>query len=183
MASTRPDDLLAIAHLVRPHGVRGEVSAIPLAPPVLDPAELVEGRVLTLREPGGALRSAVVEGLRLHQDRWLILLEGVETMDDANLLRGVDLCLRRDELPVLPEGWFWEDDLQRCRVVDAVLGEIGTVAGLGVGGMQPQLQLKRPDGQIVLIPWVRAFIVQVDLDANLVQTNLPAEYPGLEQPS
>lgn len=179
MVASRPDDILAIAHLVRPHGVRGEISAIPLAPPILDPGELIEGRVLILREVDGAARSIVGAAVRFHQDRWLIQLEGVDSMDQADALRGLDLCLRRNELPQLPEGWYWEDDLQQCRVVDAVLGDLGAVAGLGLGGMQPQLQLRRPDGSLVLIPWVRAFIVQVDLAANLIKTNLPAEYPGL----
>lgn len=180
MASPRPDDLLAIAHLVRPHGVRGEISAIPLAPPVVEPAVLIQDRVLTLRDPGGATRTVVGSTVRFHQDRWLITLQDVESMDDANLLRGVDLCLRRDELPRLPEGWFWEDDLQRCTVVDATLGELGGVKGLNTSGYQPQLEVLRPGGAVALIPWVRAFITDVDLAAQVIRTALPAEFPGLE---
>lgn len=180
MAATRPDDLLAIAHLVRPHGVRGEISAIPLAPPVLEPAALIADRVLILRDAGGATRTIRGIGVRWNQDRWLLTLEGVETMDDATRLRGIDLCLLRQELPALPEGWFWEDDLQLCRVLDAHLGEIGQAAGLNLNGYQPQLELKRPDGASVLIPWVRAYIVRVDLDEGVIHTDLPAEYPGLE---
>jgi 16S rRNA processing protein RimM len=179
MVPNGPDDLLAIAYLVRPHGIHGEVSAIPLAPPVLDPDGLIRGRVLTLRDPAGGARTVAGLGVRPHQDRWLVTLEGIDSMDEADRLRGLDLCLRRAELPELPEGWFWEDDLARCRVVDAALGEIGTVAGLNVSAFQPQLELRRPDGALVLIPWVRAYIAKVDLGAGEIRTALPADFPGL----
>jgi hypothetical protein len=52
-----------------------------------------------LRDPGGATRTVVGVGVRFHQDRWLITLDKVESMEEANSLRGVDLCLRRAELP------------------------------------------------------------------------------------
>ena len=45
MALAKADDLLAIAHLVRAHGVHGEISAIALAPPVLEPADLTEADI------------------------------------------------------------------------------------------------------------------------------------------
>jgi 16S rRNA processing protein RimM len=170
---------MAIAHIVRAHGVHGEVNAIVLAPPVLDGAELIEDRRLFARDPKGNIR--VMQGLsvRPHQDRWLITLEGIETMDEANALRNVDLCLPRAELPELPEGWYWESDLELCRVVDRTLGEIGSVKGLNLSLVQPQLEVKRPDGTIALIPWVKAFIVEVNLEACLVLTDLPPGFPGI----
>ena len=178
MPLPKSEDLLAIAHLVRPHGIRGEVSSIALAPPVLDLAGLLEGPVHA-RFPAGDVRSMSVEGLRPHQDRWLLTLAGVQTMDQAEALRGVDLCLRRDELPELPEGWFWEADLQRCRVVDRALGPVGMVRGLNLAGAQPRLELLCPNGSVVLIPWVKALIIQVDLEADEITTDLPLDFPGL----
>jgi 16S rRNA processing protein RimM len=117
--------------------------------------------------------------LRPHQDRWLVTVEGVDSIDQAEEWRGIDLCLPREELPELPDGWFWEADLLACHVSDAMLGEIGSVDGLDVGGAQPQLRLRRPDGQIALIPWVRAFVRQVDLEAHLIHVDLPADFPGI----
>ncbi|MCL5269421.1 MAG: ribosome maturation factor RimM [bacterium] len=172
------EQLLAVAHLMRPHGVRGEISAIPLAPPVLDGALLIRGR-LWARHPGGRVEAVEAVGMRSHQDRWLIALAGVETMDQAETWRDVDLCLPREELPDLPDGWFWEADLQACRVIDAVLGPIGAVDGLDLGGAQPRLRLRRPDGRIALIPWVRAFILRVDTPTHTIHTKLPADFPGI----
>lgn len=178
MVLPRFDELLAVAHIVKPHGVRGEMSAVPLAPAVLDPQALIQGR-LYARDLKGGVREVQGQSMRPHKDRWLITLAGVETMDDALAMRNVDLCLRRDELPELPEGWFWEFELQDCQVIDRTLGPVGTVAGLDDRSAQAQLLIQRPDGAKARIPLVRAFIAKVDLKAREIHTDLPADYPGI----
>ena len=177
-----PDDLLALAHVLRPHGIRGELSAKVLAPPVLEPLELLTERRLFARSPNGKVEVVQGEGARPHQDRWLVRLAGVETMNDAEEYRGWDLCLPRNELPELPEGWFWEADLEGCRVVDSQLGEIGRVSRLETRGPQPQLILHTTRGVEVTIPWVSGLVPRVDLEGRSVHTDLPEEYPGLERP-
>lgn len=179
MARNAPQDLLAVAHVARPHGVLGEVSAIPLAPPVLDPLDLIVERVIHVRDAKGGVRQFRGEGVRGHQDRWLVKLEGIESMTDADTLRACDLCLPRAELPALPEGWYWESEIEGCRVLDGVLGEIGIALGLETGYVQTQLKLRRPDGRTVLIPLVKALIKNVDTAARLIETDLPAEFPGI----
>jgi 16S rRNA processing protein RimM len=181
MARPRPEDLLAVAHLVRAHGIHGEVSGILLAPPVLDVYELLEGQAFQARNPDGRLRPGHLKilALRPHQERWLFTIEGIETMTDAEALRQVDLCLARADLPPLPEGWFWENDLQSCHVVDRSLGDLGGVQGLNTDFFQPQLEIVRPDGRRVMIPWVKAFVTEVNLDAGLIHVDLPAGFPGI----
>lgn len=179
MALPRPEELLAIAHIVRPHGVHGELSVIPLAPPVLEAIDLIVERRLYARDPAGGLRPVHGVSVRGHQDRWLVVLEESQTMDEAEAFRGIDLCLPRAELPELPEGWYWEADLQLCEVFDRTLGQIGTVKGLRVTGAQAQLELSRPDGSLALIPWVRAFILEVNIASRQIHTDLPLDFPGI----
>jgi len=177
----QPADLLAIAHIARPHGVRGELSAIALAPPVLAPESLLLGRTLIGRDPRGRLSDYTAIGFRPHQGRWLIQLEGVTDRTQADALRGHDLCLRRRDLPDLPEGWYWESDLEQCRVVDRRLGEIGRVEGLDTSGVQPYLTLIRPDGRRAMIPWRSALVPAVDLEAGVIETDLPGDFPGISE--
>lgn len=173
--------LLAIAHLVKPHGVRGAVSAIPLAPAVLHPGDLVApGSRFFLRDAAGRVRSIVAEGARPNNDRWIVMLEGYTTMDEAETLRGLDLCLPRAELPELPEGWYWEDDLQKCSVEDATRGTLGRVKALNPSFPHALLRIDRPDGTVLDLPWLKAFVKQVDLEAGIIHTDLPQGVPGLD---
>jgi 16S rRNA processing protein RimM len=178
MDAPHPDELLAVAHVTRPHGVRGELSAIPLAPPPIDLAALLVGRIW-LRDARGIVREVRGTAARPHQDRWLVTLEGVETMEAAGALREMDLCLPRAELPELPEGWYWEEDLLGCRVLDRRLGEIGRVRGLDTTLAQPRLRIERPGGATASVPWVSALVVGVDLASREVQTDLPDGYPEI----
>ena len=175
------DTLLAIAHLVKPHGVRGAISAIPLAPGILHPSELVEpGRRFFLRDAAGRVKEVTAEGARPNNDRWIVMLEGYASIDDANLLRATDLCLPRNELPELPEGWYWEDDLQQCRVIDATRGELGKVKALNPSFPHALLRIDRPDGRVLDLPWLKAFVKQVDLEGKTIQIDLPQGIPGLD---
>lgn len=173
------DELLAIAHLIRPHGLRGEIVAEPLVPEVVDAVELILDRRLFLRDRAGKVSETRGVGLRPHQRRWLITLDGIASMDEAETMRGVELCLPRGELPALPEGWYYEADLTRCRVIDEHFGEIGQVEALETASAQPSLRVRRENGAAVLIPWVKAYFTSVDVPAGELKTNLPQDFPGL----
>ena len=182
MAQSDPAALLAVARLVRPHGLRGEISAIALAPPLLEPDGLIVDRRLHLRDDAGHVTTARGESVRPHKDRWLIKLEGIDSIEQADTLRGVDLCLPRRELPDLPDGWYYEADLEGCRVIDRRLGELGTVEALIVDCAQPQILVRLVGGSAAPIPWVRAFIREVDLEGRLIGVQLPPGIPGIPDP-
>jgi 16S rRNA processing protein RimM len=175
------DDLLAIARLGRAHGVRGEIRAESLCPPVLSFQDLVIEGPLWLRSRKRPLRSVEVAGLRPHREVWLLTLDGIGDREAAEELNGDEICMERGELPDLPEGWYWEADLVGLVVEDVQRGVIGTAAGLEQLGAQNVLVVeKRPPGEDpVHIPWVEALVREIDLDARRIRVDLPAEYPGL----
>lgn len=173
--------LLAIARLGRPHGVRGEIRGQALCPPVLNFEEVAAIRPLWLRVEGEAARPVEIAGMRPHQQEWLITLEGLDVREEADELRGAELCLERRMLPELPEGWYWETDLIGLPVEDAQLGAIGTVTGLEERGAQSVLRVGREGGGFVDVPWTRGLVKEVDLAGGRIRVDLPAEYPGLSE--
>lgn len=173
------ESLLAIARLGRPHGVRGEIRAEALCPPVLSFEALARARPLWLRHGRAELKRVKVEGLRPHQGQWLLTLEGVGGREEAGELRGAELCLERRELPELPEGWYWEADLLGLTVVDRELGEIGRASGLESVAGQSVLMVERGEGDRIRIPWVRELVRRVDVARRRIEVDLPSEYPGL----
>lgn len=177
MSPENTEDLLAIAHLIRPHGLRGEIAAEPSVPEVLDPLELIIDKRLFLRDAKGQVSETRGVGVRPHQGRWLVSLEGIEDIDQAETLRGFDLCLPRAQLPALPEGWYYEADLTSCKVIDEKLGELGQVEALDVTAAQPRLKIRRPNGTVATIPWVKAYFTHVDVPAGDLRTNLPEDFP------
>src|SRR4029453_12433484 len=105
-----PPERLVVGRVLRPHGVRGELSVQVLsdAPERFLPrAELGGVAPAGPRPPG----SAVVRAARLHQGRLLLSLEGVEDRDAADRFRGAWLSIPAAAARPLDPGGFWPPQL------------------------------------------------------------------------
>ena len=56
---------------------------------------------------------------------------------------------------------------------------IGTVATLETTGAQPRLRVRREGGGPIDIPWVKAYVLEINLPAKLIRLSLPAGFPGV----
>lgn len=172
-------NLLAVARLHRPHGLRGEVRCERIAPEEVDFEALLAGRRLWLRQAGHPVRETKLEAIRRHGAGYLIVVEGIEDRTAAQSLRGGELCLARNDLPEMGENFYWEDDLIGLRVVDRELGALGAVTGLQEVQGRWLLRLEKKGGGEVLIPWVKDLVDRVDRASGTIGVNLPLDYPGL----
>jgi 16S rRNA processing protein RimM len=162
--------LVTIGRDARPQGRRGEVVVTPFSDrpdrfPTLERA-FAPG-------PGGSSRELRVTSSWPHKGRWVLKLEGIDSIDEAEGLRGADLRIGEEELAVLPEGSYYDHQLRGLEVVHAESGEtLGAVRGLIETGAVPVVQV---DGEReeILIPLARAFVREVDLRAGRMRVSPP----------
>jgi 16S rRNA processing protein RimM len=103
-------------------------------------------------------------------------LSGVGTREEAEALKGTRLYADRARLPRLPDDEFYHADLIGLAVVDtggAALGEVMAVHNHGAGDI---LELRRPGGASVLLPFTKAAVPTIDLAARRIVADPP---PGL----
>ncbi|MCU0270181.1 MAG: ribosome maturation factor RimM [Acidimicrobiales bacterium] len=144
---------LEVGRVERPHGLRGEV----LVRLVSDhPARLRPGSVL---RAGG--RMLTVGAARPHQQRWLVVLEGVGTREEADALRGVTLEAEPLDDPEDP-GALWVHELVGATVVDRSGRVRGEVEALQANPASDLLVLR--DGALVPLVFVDGW----DDDGRLV---------------
>lgn len=158
-------ELVEVGRVLRPHGVRGEV--------VVESWSEHEGRFVT----GEVLLSATgtpleLVGVRHHHGRLLVRLQGVDDPDQAERLRGIVLQVRRDQVPAPPDGSYYHFELIGCRVEDLHSGPLGVVAGVVEDGGGELLRVVQGSGEL-LLPFVGAFLVRVDVEGRLIEVNLP----------
>lgn len=164
------DERVVIAEVLRERGNVGEV----LARSVSD----VPGRIESLREaqlrmPDGSDQAVTVESSWLHNQNWVLKFAGVDSIDAAKRLRGADLWVPRAERGALPEGEYFQSDLVGCRVLDGKDGRVlGVVEGFEEYGGPLLLEVKGEAGA-VLIPFVPAICVAVDLVERSISVDLP----------
>lgn len=172
-APDRPhEDPVIVGIVGRPHGVRGEVMVR-----VLTDVEdrFARGRALALLPSGAAPHSPVrlvVDASRPHKGGLLVRFEGIDDRDGAEALRGAELAVESDESPALPEGAWYHYELLGCRCHDRREGDLGEVVDVLDDGGGAMLVTRR-DGRTLPIPWVRKFLVKVDVDARRIDMDLP----------
>ena len=177
--SVDPDRLLLVGRIGRPHGVRGELK---VQPETDDPNRLVDLDRLFIGETAASAREVAVEGVRFQYPKGrtvvLLSLDGVDSREGAEDLRGREVYALDEDLPALAEGEAYLHDLVGLEVVavdDAggVVGEsLGTVRDL-YDGAQLLFGVQRPDGTEVLLPDVDEFVDRVDLDARRLYVRPP----------
>jgi 16S rRNA processing protein RimM len=164
------DERVVIAEILRERGNVGEV----LARCVSDvPGRMESLRQVQLRMPDGSDQGLTVESAWEHKESWVLKFAGVDSIDDAKRLRGADLWVPRAERGSLPEGEYFQSDLLGCQVLDGKDGRVlGVVDGFGQYGGPLLLEVKSEAGE-VLIPFVPAICVRVDLESRSISVDLP----------
>lgn len=164
------DDMITIGVVVKPQGRKGEVLVEPLSD---RPGRFASLRRVFVPLPGGGgARAVAVTDRWPHKGRVVLKLEGVDSIDDAERYRGVELRIGEDELEALPAGSYYHYQLKGLQVEDPSGRALGAVADVLVtGGEAPVLIVRGPRGEL-MIPMAEAFIRQVDLEhGRLVAVN------------
>ncbi len=121
--ASRPADL-AVGVFVGPHGTRGEAKLRLLTE---FPERVGKLKVFRLRFPDGDVEERRVEGARRHKDMFLVRLEGIDSMNAADTLRGAEVVIPADEATPLPEGRYYEYQILGLRVITPSGEELGVV--------------------------------------------------------
>jgi 16S rRNA processing protein RimM len=172
------EDWVLLAHIVRPQGRNGEV----LADLFTDfPQHFAQRKSLCLRPPAGglreALREAKVESHWLHKGRVVLKFAQVDSIADAETLRGFDVVVPREERIPLEGDAVYVSDLLGMKVIDVSGGgavDAGEITDVEPEGAGPALLVVRsPAGEELLIPFVRAYLRKTDIEGKRLEMDLP----------
>ncbi len=165
---------VCVGAIVGVHGVRGavrvksftvEAADIGRYGPVEDEAT---GRVFELKVIGEAKGSVIAR------------LAGVEGRDAAEALKGVRLTVPRDRLPETAEDEFLYADLVGCRAETPDGAELGVVRGVFDFGAGEVLDVRGPEGGL-MVPFTRAAVPVVDVAGKRLVVDPPAYAPEDEE--
>jgi 16S rRNA processing protein RimM len=171
--SSSPAAWVTVAVLGKTRGNRGELSALALSSK--------PERFESLREVylfGGGERHEV-ESAWFHEGTLILKFRGIDSISDAEKLRGAEVRIPRGERISLEPGEFFESDLIGCDVADVTSGQsLGKVAGWQDAGGAGLLVLE--DG--LLIPFARSICVEIDPQARRIGVQLPEGLADLNRP-
>lgn len=171
-----------VARLVRPQGRYGEI----LADILTDfPERFAERKRVYLVHSGtgdSSVREIGLENHWLHKGRVVLKFAGIESINDADVLRGLMVAIPESERVTPADGSYFINDLLGCEIVDVGAGpeSIGLVTDFdreaGVFTVQ------RPTGDEALIPFAKAYLVNMDFAGKRIEMRLPAGLLDINAP-
>jgi 16S rRNA processing protein RimM len=164
-------ELVTVARVARPRGLKGEVACDLLT----DFPERFAGlEELVAVFPGGERRRLKLEGHWLHAGRVILKFEGFDSPEEASALAGCELAVPESEAVELEEGEFYDWQLEGCRVETVGGVHVGTVREvLHTGGEAPVLIIHDEAGRENLVPLAESICVEIDIAARLIRVDAP----------
>jgi 16S rRNA processing protein RimM len=173
-----PFEPVTLARILRPWGRHGEVAAEILTD---FPERLTEMREVWLADEHSAPRPAKIISCRLHLGQAIFHFNGIQTISDAETLRGLEVQIPLGERVRLGEGRYFIADLVGCQVWEhgatAPLGAVQEVqrAGEEHRSRLPEswnLVVAAPAGEL-LIPLAAEICTRIDTAARRIEVRLP----------
>jgi 16S rRNA processing protein RimM len=137
------------------------------------PDRFRQGMELWALLKNGERRQVKIQELWPHKS-WLVLkFEGVDTITDAEALKGAELQVPRAERAELEQGWIYLSDLVGCTVFDGDR-EIGPIEDVQFGAGEAPLLVVKSAGKLPYeIPFAEAYLLKVDVERKQVRMQLP----------
>ena len=157
---------IKVGNIVNTFGLKGELKVEPLT-------DFIEERfkkdqvlyILYERK----YEPFTVFNARMHKG--MVLVSFVDNLDinKVEKYKGCELFISRDDVHVLPVGQYYYFELEGCDVYQNNM-KIGTVSAVDEG-YQAVLRIAVDDKE-VLVPYVPAFVKNVDIDAKRIDVSL-----------
>lgn len=158
------EDLLEIGYIGKAHGLYGELR-LGLYNPDGDAMDHVERVVV---ETAGKQRCFALTGVRGATDATLIALEGVDSRNDAEMLRGSKVYVFRADLPTLDPSEYYLSDLVGALVVGPD-GPVGQVVEVALHPTVECVVIRNEAGQRLEQPLLEHWVESVDVSAKQIR--------------
>ena len=163
-------ELVAIGRLLRPRGLKGELLILPFSD---RPDRFPSLRRAFLPGEGGSAREVAITNCWPQKGRFVAKLAGIDSVEAAERLRGLELRIAEEDMQALPVGSYYHHQLKGLCVEDEAGSSLGRVDDiLTTGAGADVLVVRGPRGES-LIPLAADFVEQVDLAAGRIRVRPP----------
>jgi 16S rRNA processing protein RimM len=156
--------MAVVGRIARAHGNRGQV-IVNLETDF--PSQRFRPGAELFVKRGGSVGALRIASVRFQHERPVIAFDGIETMDDAEELAGLELHVPAESLMPLPGGTYYHHDLVGCAVETRDGRPIGRVREVESGAGGSRLVVDGDRGE-VLIPMAAEICVDVDVAAKRI---------------
>jgi len=170
MSLNPPNDLKIIARILGAYGVQGWIKVSVLA----DPASLIRKSLkVWFNDSKGNWHCGSILDFKAFDKHLIMKLDLIQTREQALGMHGIMLKASRAELGSMPNGTYYCDDIIGLEVFTKNDQKLGKVVDVYQFPAHDQYEIELADGKRCLIPAVKEFILEINLDINQMIINVP----------
>ena len=157
--------LIVVGKVLGPKGLKGEIKVEPISD---SPGRFAPGGILYAKDrPHQILRST-----QLSVGQLALKLQGIDSRDDAEHLRGVTLLVPEDTALPLPEGEYYHFQILDMTVYTPEKECLGRVTEILSTGSN-DVYVVSSDGKELLVPALEDVVKEVDVARKTITVELP----------
>ena len=165
-------EYLQVGSINKPHGIKGEMKVFPTTDDLNRFDELASVYI----EKRDGFEERKIEGVKYFKNMVILKLEGIDRIEEAELLRNRALFVPRNDAADLDEDTFYIGDLIGMDVYLEDGSRFGVLTEVLETGANDVYEIKREKGDTVLIPAIKDCVRDVDVSAGRMTIHL---LPGL----
>ena len=163
------EDLVAVARVVRPRGLKGEVVANVLTD---FPERFVGLENVIALMPDGERDELKIDNHWFQKDRVILKFADHDGIDAVEKFRNAEICVAESEAVELGQDEYFDWQLIGCNVVMVEGQEIGKVDEVMRTGGTENLLVKNAEKDF-LIPFASEICIEVDIENKVIRIDPP----------
>lgn len=169
------EEFITVCQLMRTHGVKGFIKAMPLTYDVTRHESL---KNVIVKKTNGEKVELTIEDSRQANDLWLLKFEGYDSPESVQPLVNGDVMIPESERLPAPEGEFYLDELEGFRVHTEDGRDVGEVIEVQelptVDAFRIKFDLEFQgefSSKEILAPWIDDCIDAIDKEGEFIVAN------------
>ena len=152
---------LKVGKIVNTHSLKGEVKVISSTD--FEEERFKKGSKLLITRGNQLIREVVVESYRNHKNFLLVKFEGIDSVEEAEKLKNLQIKIDSDEVGELEENEFYFHEIIGCQVFDENDRNLGEIIDILTPGANDVWVIKGEKGKEILIPYIEDVVKQIDI--------------------
>ena len=153
---------LKVGKIVNTHSLKGEVKVISSTD--FEEQRFKKGSKLLITRGNQLIREVVVQSYRNHKNFLLVKFEGIDSVEEAEKLKNLQIKIDSDEVGELEENEFYFHEIIGCEVFDENRKLLGEIIEILTPGANDVWVIKGQNGKEILIPYIEDVVKKIDIE-------------------
>jgi len=153
---------LKVGKIVNTHSLKGEVKVISSTD--FEEQRFEKGTELLITRGNQVVKEVTVESYRTHKNNLLVKFVGIDSIEEAEKLKNLQIKIDSDNIGELEENEFYFHEIIGCEVFDENGKSLGEISEILTPGANDVWVIKTQNGKEILIPYIEDVVKKIDVE-------------------